>query len=194
MSLKYLSKLISRIFDFYVWFPVMLLAGIFNSGLTPNQIKILLPTLMVVNVVIPTSYFFMDLAGRGISDIDVTKRQQRYHLFGRFVGICVISTIISYFLGNQVFFVMQLIGLMLAATIFLITFFYKISGHMILNVSSVFIVNFLFDWQYLWLFVIVPIVAFARINLKKHSVSQVLTGAALGLFVPLTVLKLFNLL
>lgn len=188
------SKIISRVFDFYVWFPVVLLASIFNSGLSLNQIKILLPTLILFNVVVPTSYFFMDLASRGISDIDVTKRQQRYHLFGRLAVISAISTLISLIFANQMFFVLQLIGLVLAATIFAVTFFYKISGHMILNASSAFILNFLFDWQLLWLFLIVPLVALARIYLKKHTLAEVLAGGIVGLVEPYLILALFKLL
>lgn len=192
--MRLFSILISRIFDFYVWFPVVLIAAIFNCGLSINQIKILLPTLMLINVVIPTSYFFMDLAGRSISDIDVTKRQQRYHIFARFVGICIAATIFSYFFGNSKFFVLQLLTLMLAVSIFTITFFYKISGHMILNTSSVFILNYLFGWQYLWLFIVIPFVAFARIYLKKHNFAQIVSGTAVGLAEPYLILKVFNLM
>ena len=142
------------VFDFYVWFPVMLLACIFKSGLAMSQIKILLPTLLIINVVIPVSYFFIDLAGKGVSDVDVTKRKERYHLFGRLVIIDLISVVVSYIAGNQLFFVLELIGFCLAISIFVITFFYKISGHMILNASSIFVLNFLFNWQFLWLFLI----------------------------------------
>lgn len=194
MNLKYLSRFISRIFDFYVWFPVMLVLTIFNSGLTLNQIKILLPVLLIVDVVIPVSYFFMDLNSHGVSDIDVTNKKERYHLFGRLVVISAISLIITYFLGNRTFFVLQMISLCLALTIFIITFFYKISGHMILNTSAVYILNFLFDWKLTWLFLILPIVAFARFYLKKHTVAEVLAGVIVGLVEPYLILKLFKLL
>ncbi len=192
--MRLFSILISRVFDFYVWFPVVLIAAVFNCGLTINQIKILLPILLLVNVVIPTSYFFMDLAGRGITDIDVTKRQQRYHIFVRFVGICIVATTISYFFGNTKFFTLQLITLMLAVSIFTITFFYKVSGHMILNTSSVFIINYLLGWQYLWLFIVIPLVAFARIYLKKHNFAQIALGTAVGLVEPYLILRMFNLM
>lgn len=194
MNLEYFSRLISRIFDFYVWFPMMLVLTTFNSGLSSNQIKILLPVLLIVDVVIPVSYFFMHLAGRRVSDIDVTKREERYHLFGRLVMISAISLIIVYILSNRTFLVLQLISFCLALTIFIITFFYKISGHVILNTSAVFILNFLFDWKLMWLFLIVPVVAFARLYLKKHTVAEVLAGGIVGFVEPYLILKLFKLL
>lgn len=194
MNLEYFSRLISRIFDFYIWFSVMLVLTIFNSGLSSNQIKVLLPVLLIVNVVIPVSYFFMDLNSHGVSDIDVTKRRERYHLFGRLVVISAISLLITYFLGNRMFLVLQLISFCLALTIFIITFFYKISGHMILNTSAVFILNFLLDWNLRWLFLVIPLVAFARMYLKKHTFSQVLTGGIVGFLEPYVILKLFKLL
>ena len=188
------SFIISRIFDFYFWFPVLLLAAVFKTGLAAGQIKILLPTLLIVDVVIPISYFFMDLGGGRVSDIDVSKRQQRYHLFIRLVIIQIISTVFAYFFGNQTFFVLQLINLVLGTSILLITFFYKISGHMLLSSSYILMINFLFNWQFLWLFLILPFVAFARIYLKKHTVWEVLAGTTVGLIEPYLILRLFKLL
>lgn len=194
MNLRIFSKVISRCFDFYFWFPVLLFVTISNSGLSNQQIKLLLPLLLSIDVILPIFLFFLTLKKGGVSDIDVTKRQERHKLFGVMTLIVFISTLISYFLANNLFFVLQLIALTSALTMFLITLRFKISGHALMNTGSIFVVNYLFDWKFLWIFIIVPLVAFARIHLKKHTLSEVLAGGILGLAEPYLILKFFKLI
>ncbi|MBI3283176.1 hypothetical protein HYZ70_03835 [Candidatus Curtissbacteria bacterium] len=141
MTLEKLSHIISRIFDFYFWFPVLLLITIFNTGLTNKQITILLPLLLLIDVILPIVLFFWVLKKGDVSDIDVTKRQERHKLFGVMTLIVFISTLISYFLANNLFFVLQLIALTSAFSMFLITLRFKMSGHALMNTGSIFVVN-----------------------------------------------------
>lgn len=194
MTLRNIAIIISRIFDFYFWFPVLLFVTIFNSGLGLQQIKLLLPILLAIDVILPISLFFLTLKKGGVSDIDVTKRQERHKLFGTLIFIISASCVVSYLFGNNLFFVLQLIALTSALTMFLITLRFKISGHALTNAGSIFVINYLFDFNLLWLFVIVPIVAFARIYLKKHTFVEVFAGGILGLAEPYLILKFFKLI
>lgn len=187
-----LAKLISRIFDFPLWSPTLLILSLFNSGLTYSQIQILFPLLLVINVILPIGIFLYFLKTKLISDVDVTKRRQRYLLFGIGTVIFLSSAILTYFLGNREFFVLSLTSFILVLTIFLITLKWKISGHMLMNTYVIFIINYLFDWKYLGLFVILPFVAFARIYLKKHDILQVIGGTVVGILVPYLILKFFG--
>ncbi len=193
MNLRKLCFVVSRSFDFYTWYPVLLLVTIFNTGLSTNQIKILLPTLLFLEVLLPILLFLLVLKSGMISDVDVTKRAERPKLFGTMTFIVLVGTIFSFFVANKLFFVLQFLALVICITNFLITLKWKISGHMIMNASSIFAINYLFDWKLWWLFAIVPVVAFARIYLKKHTLSQLLAGAVVGLAEPILILKLFKL-
>lgn len=192
--MKKFAFFISRIFDFYFWFPTLLLISLFNTGLGRHQIEILLPTLLVLDVGVPITLFFWILREKVVSDIDVTRREERPKLFGFSALLILGSTYISYLFGNTLFFGLQVTAFFLIFTLFLITLKYKISGHMAMNVSAILIINYLFNWQFLWLFLIVPVVAFARIYLKKHTLGQVVTGSVVGLVEPLLVLRLFGFL
>lgn len=194
MTLRNIAIIISRIFDFYFWFPVLLFIAIFNSRLSNQQIKILLPILLVLDVILPIALFFLVLKRGHVSDIDVTKQDERHRLFGTLSILLLFTTFISYLLANNLFFVLHLISLAVALTMFLITLRFKISGHMLMNAGSIFIVNYLFDWKLLWLFLIVPIVAFARLYLKAHTLAEVLAGGVLGLIEPYLILKFFKLI
>lgn len=191
---KFIASVISRIFDFYFWFPVTLVVTLFKTGMTKEQVMILLPTLAIVDVVVPIIVFLRLLVKGTISDIDVSIRSERHFLFGFLLVVATASTALSYFLGNNLFFVLHLSGLILVLTIFLTTFYFKISGHMMLNASSIFVLNFLLGFHLWWLFLLVPLVGFARIYLKKHTLAEVLTGGVVGILEPYFVLKLFGLI
>lgn len=192
MSLKKFAFIISRSFDFYTWFPVGLLLAIFNTGLVSTQIKILLPLLLFFDVILPIFLFFLILKTGRVSDIDVTKRKERYQLFIGFTIILIVPTVLAYYLGNTLFFVLQLITLISAFCMYLATLKFKISGHMFMNTEAILVINYLFHWTLLWLFLIVPLVAFARLYLKKHSLFQIFAGCFLGLAIPLLILKILN--
>ncbi len=191
--MKNLAKIISRTFDFYFWFPTLLLVGIFKTGLSQNQIIILLPLLAVVDVLGPIAGFKFLMKEGKISDTDVTKRSERYLLFGSANALFLIGTILAFIFGNQLFFTLHLAALILGLTILGITFFYKISGHMLMACGALLLINFLYGWELWWLFAIVPFVAFARIYLKKHTLLQVLAGAIIGLAEPYLILRIFKL-
>lgn len=194
MTAKTFSIIISRIFDFYFWFPVILILAVFNSGMNFGQIRILLPILFVFDIALPIGLFFKLLASGKISDIDVTRRSERHRLTGGVSLIFLVSTIISYLLGNQSFFILHLAVFLMGLTIFLITLYFKISGHLFINAGAIFLLNFLYDWKFTWLFAIIPFLGFARIYLKKHTLAEVLAGAAVGLTEPYLIFKFFRLM
>lgn len=192
MSLRKFAFIVSRCFDFYTWFPIGLLLAIFNTGLASTQIKILLPLLIFFDVVLPIFLFFLTLKMGKVSDIDVTRREERYQLFIGFTIILIVPTVFAYYFGNALFFVLQLITLISAFCMYLATLKFKISGHMFMNSEAILVINYLFHWTLLWLFLIVPLVAFARLYLKKHSPFQIFAGCFLGLVIPFLVLKIFK--
>lgn len=194
MGFVLFAKVISRFLDFPLWATVLLVVALLNTGLSADQIKILAPVLLLVDLIFPIAVFIFFLENGSVSDIDVTIRSQRYRIFGYGSLASLLSAVVVYFLGNYQFFVLSVAGFMVTFTLFLITFKWKISGHMIINCTGIFIINYLLGWQFTWLFLIIPFVAFARLYLKKHTISQILAGGVLGLVEPYVVLKLFNLI
>ncbi len=192
--MKIFAEIISRIFDFYFWSPVLLVVALFNTNLSKTQIKILLPVLVVLDFLLPLAVFVLFIKEGKISDIDITKRKERYLIFGLGTLTFLLSTIAVFFLADHLIFVLSLIVLAISLTLFLITFRWKISGHMIMNCGAIFTINYLFGWHLMWLFLIVPLVAFARIYLHKHTLGQVLAGGFLGIVEPYLILRLFNLI
>lgn len=192
--MQFIAKIISRIFDFYFWAPILLLVGLFNTGLSTNQIYQLIVILTLLDLIAPLGFFIFLLKTKRISDIDITKREERYILFGAATIALSLSTVAAFFLANHLFFVLHLTAALMTLTLFLTTLRFKISGHLLTNTGAIFLLNFLLGWKLWWLFAVVLFVAFARIYLKKHTLAQVLAGAVVGLAEPILILKLFGLL
>lgn len=186
------SRIISRVF-LGNWLLILIVVGLFRTGPTKAPVEILLPLFFILISLISVAFNILKRKGK-ISDWDITKREERHIYFSVICGVTLLGTIFSYFLVNFEYFVLNLVLFILAITLILFTFVFKISAHLILNVGSVFLLNYLFDWKLLWLFAIVPAVAFARIYLRKHTLFQVLSGAAVGFFVPYLTLKIFKLI
>ncbi len=77
--------------------------------------------------------------------------------------------------------------------VFIITNWYKISLHTIGVTGPLVVLAYAFGPVVYPFFVLIPIVATSRVILKRHTLGQVIAGAAVGLFVTPLVLYLYFL-
>lgn len=94
---------------------------------------------------------------------------------------------------NISWFIIELLVLSLSITITLtiINVFYRISFHTALNTSLMILLNHIAGWIYWPLFLLVPIIAWTRLVLKKHTLLQVILGASVPFVVYFIVIFLF---
>lgn len=188
------AKIISNIFNYWFWSPIGIFAALFTTGLTASQIRMFFPISLVLDVISPILILYWLIKIGRVKDASFERREDRPLVFGLSTLVLGVSTLLAFLLGTNLFFVLHLTMFLMGVTIFVITLFFKISGHMILNTGFIFILNFLFGWSLLWLYVLIPIVAFARLKLKKHTPLEVLAGTIVGLIEPIVILKLFGFL
>lgn len=176
LRLTKLAIIISRVFD-----PVWLIPGmlaiaagwsLFN-GLRWRFIVILL----LIDGLIPFIYFAHLLSTKEISDWDTTKREQRLKLYGFTLVTHSIGVILAFLLGKIILAKILFLFLTLAGVFTLITFRWKISIHTGVSSAAVVFLSLLFGSNWLWLFLIVVVVAWSRITMKKHTLMQALAGA-----------------
>jgi len=174
-----LAIFISRLFD-----PVWLIPGMLAlaagwsliNGLRWRFILILL----LIDGLIPFLYFVHLLSTKEVSDWDTTKREQRIKLYGFTLVAHSIGAILALLLGKIVLAKILFLFLILAAVFTLITLRWKISIHTGVSSAAVVFLGLLFGADWLWLFLIVAIVAWARVILKKHTFWQAIIGAGLA--------------
>lgn len=111
---------------------------------------------------------------------------------------CFIATILLYMLNNN----LVIVGLMFSYfsntfLIFLITYKWKISIHSITVSSPIPFLIYVFGYPASSFLILLLLVMWSRLYLKKHTLSQVIAGASLGLILSTIIILLaikFNFL
>lgn len=129
-----------------------------------------------------------------VSDLDLKDKHERITFLGLMVLVSIVNFLNSKILGApKVIQVLNLTVLLLIFTMNLITFIWKISGHMLVLTSMVTIAYFLRGNEALWIYFILPFVAVHRIYFKHHTLAQVIAGFLLGLLLPILVIGFLGL-
>lgn len=128
-------------------------------------------------VFIPLIFFAISFKLGWVSDIDLSDRKQRPLYLIVFIAGMFIASAILYILQVPLkFFVYTFSGLVMTVITTLITLFWKISFHTAVTTSVVTAITILGGIRYLPFFILIPIIAWARIVLKKHTLNQVVGG------------------
>ncbi|MDO8657514.1 MAG: hypothetical protein Q7K55_02140 [Candidatus Levybacteria bacterium] len=134
---------------------------------------------------------FLFLIGRlkgAFSDEDVSKREERYRLYIMAYFLAFIYLMVSIFFKG-ISFPLSIIsfGIIIGILIFnLVNYRIKASIHMGVACAFVITTGVLYGWVFslvtLW---IIPLVFWARIISKKHSIREAITGGILGIVITL---------
>ncbi|MBI2593968.1 hypothetical protein HYW44_04995 [Candidatus Daviesbacteria bacterium] len=193
MSLNKLAELISEIFGPHLWMPILLVLLLLRTGLNSEQLSILLPGLIILLLVIPFTYLHLALKLGWVSKWDLPEKKERRPIIVIFIACSIVSLFLVKQFGTKMFLDLFILLLTIGFLASVITVFWKISIHMVLDTTGVLVANLLFDWQLWPLFILIPIVAWARLKLKRHTLPQLVAGVLLSVVIFSTGLKFFNL-
>jgi membrane-associated phospholipid phosphatase len=171
--------------------PILYTIVVFNSGLTENQLLIVAPAIFLLLVVTPIAYLFLAPKAGLIKTWEMVKRKERYQFFIILILLTIAGSVIIFYFGNELLLKLNLLFLFTIVVLFAITLFWKISLHVAINTASSLVVNFLFNWSFPLLYLTIPLVAWSRLVLKRHSSLQLLAGFIVTFGIFLTGLKLF---
>lgn len=193
MDTKKVAELISEIFGPHLWMPILLLLLLLKTGLNAHQLSVLLPSLVILLLVIPFTYLHLALQMGWISKWDIPKKEERRPLIVIIVLCSIISLILVKHLGTALILDLFILILTTGFIAAVITLFWKISIHMVLDTTGVLIINLLLGWHYWPLFILIPIVGWARFKLKRHTLAQIIAGVILSVTIFSAGVKYFNL-
>jgi membrane-associated phospholipid phosphatase len=143
--------------------------------------------------ILPMIYVFWLYSTDRISDLDMSQRHEREAVFGAFV--------IFYFLGALALFFIhapQLIiasmAMYFASTLIVqyITRYWKISTHALGITAPLVALTLLYGQETLPFLVLIPMVGWARVYLKAHTLLQVVAGSALAILSTLIFFHFFH--
>ncbi|MBV8155809.1 MAG: phosphatase PAP2 family protein [Candidatus Eremiobacteraeota bacterium] len=129
----------------------------------------------------PMLYVFWLYATDRISDLDMSVRSERETVFSTFVVFYLLGAGALWLVHAPRVMIATMLGYF-AATLIVgyITRYWKISTHALGITAPLFALSILYGRQPLPFLVLIPMVCWARVYLKAHTVAQVVAGAALA--------------
>jgi len=141
----------------------------------------------------PMLYVFWLYATDRISDLEMSSREERELVFSAFVIFDGLGALALWLMGAPRLMIAAMLGY-LASTLIVqyITRYWKISTHALGITAPLAALTLLYGRQPLPFMVLIPMVCWARVYLKAHTVMQVVAGAALGMATTAFFFSLFH--
>ncbi|MDP9018167.1 MAG: hypothetical protein M3N19_07590 [Candidatus Eremiobacteraeota bacterium] len=131
----------------------------------------------------PMLFVFWLYATDRISDLDMSIRTERETVFGAFVIFYLAGTIALWLTHAPNLLIASMAGYTLSTIIVqYITRYWKISTHALGITAPLVALTLLYGRQTLPFLVLIPMICWARIYLRAHTIMQVIAGSALATF------------
>ena len=131
----------------------------------------------------PMAYVFWLYATDRISDLDMSIREERETVFGTFVIFSILGTLTLWLTHAPMLLIATMAGYTLSLiVVHYITRYWKISTHALGITAPLVTLSLLYGRQPLPFLVLIPMVCWARMYLKAHTLLQVIAGCALAAF------------
>ncbi len=193
MNQQKLAKIISYSLDPSLMWPLFVIMILVGTGLTVDQMKQLFVPLFVLELVAPVALLgYFRHIGK-VSDWEMTDVKERRAFFVWVVLLHTISLACLYFWGNELAFEIRLSMWILSIIGTAVTFVWKVSIHLAAFAAVVFLLNVLFGWHWWPLFLLMPVLMWARIVRKKHTFMQTLVGSTFTICISALLLWMFNI-
>lgn len=177
------AKIISRVCEPIIWAPLMIWLTMSKVPIPTEKKIFYYPILVFFVFVIPFGYFMYLVYVKKELDIDVTQREKRMGFTIKSMMSFAIAVLITYFVERKLFVIATAVFLSVLALI-IITNWWKISFHGGLNTLIIITLNYLYNWRFWWVFLLLIPIGWARLMLKKHDLAQYFAGVLVcaGLF------------
>lgn len=191
-----LAYILSRMFDTSVTVFLVAMTFVLKAEFLWGWIIVM----AMGNFIIPILFLLNSFRTQRITDLDITSRQERVVWFSIAAGFWVL-TLVAVFVIDPLGIVvvpdvMKLFQIWLAIFgVFnaVITYFWKISGHVMVATAWSLWLAFLWNpWFILLLVTLVPIISWGRWRLNKHTPAQLVGGILLMLLITPLVWWLFG--
>jgi len=174
--MKKFAAIISRLFDPINVFAVVAIIVVGRSSMPPGAMTRFFVVLFFGMFLPPLAFLLWAIKTRRVSNWDLTNRRQRVRALVVFLGLLGVDFILIQMFGNAYLVQLFLFFFFWFAGFFAITLFWKISGHTsTLTLASLFIIQW-FGWALWPILLTIPLVSWARVKRKNHTVAQVVAG------------------
>jgi membrane-associated phospholipid phosphatase len=141
----------------------------------------------------PMFYVFWLYASDRISDLDMSVRAEREMVFSAFVIFDTFGTIVLWLVHAPRLMIAAMLGYLVSTLVVqYITRYWKISTHALGITAPLTALTLIYGRQPLPFMVLIPMVCWARVYLRAHTVMQVLAGAGLAIATTAFFFSLFH--
>ncbi|MHB9093498.1 MAG: hypothetical protein ACYC21_02405 [Eubacteriales bacterium] len=172
------AEIVSRAAEPLVWLPLMIWLVLWHVNLPGEKRIVYYLVLLVFIFVIPFGYFMYLVFIKREFDLDVTQRNKRIGFTLKSMVSFAVAAVLTYFMNRELFVITSAVFISTLSLI-LITIRWKISFHGGLNTLIFCTVNYLYNWQFWWLFLLLIPIGWARLTMKKHTPAQFVAGVTL---------------
>lgn len=189
-QMAFLISAVSSPFVIILVFPLIIIAQISATEIQSFKLGALW---IIFSTFIPLLFILFGVRAGRYSDVHVEVREQRTVPFVIAIASSLILFIIYYFISAPRELLATTICLVINGVVFLLTnYFWKISIHSAAIAGTAMLLSILIDMRYLWLFLLVPIVIWARLRRKRHNMFQVISAVIFVCVATYIVLILFG--
>jgi len=143
---------------------------------------------------LPMLYVFWLYASDRISDLDMSQRRERESVFSAFTLAYTLGLIVLWAAHAPMLMLAALAGYAVSgAMIQVITRYWKISTHALAISGAMTVIVFLDGRSPLPFLVLIPMVGWARVYLRAHTLAQVIGGSLLGIASVTVLFDLFHI-
>lgn len=189
---KFFAEIISTILN-----PIILLAPasyfLVLRSTNNYELSFFWEVVSLIFILVFSIFILIGVEKKMFSDLDISKRKERPLLFTFAIGLSAIYTVFLYFLSAPKILFIAIFTLILGLVIFeLVNRTTKASLHVgtvSAFATSLFIV---YDGIFALAFLIIPLVAWARIASRNHTKQQTVIGSTLGILITLVSYVIFK--
>ena len=190
-----LARLTSNILNpFLVSLVVIILLAFESTSSTSDALK--WASISIALSVLPVFAVVVYLVRKKKLDgIFVNPRQQRNRIYLLATALAVVGCIVMWYFGAPELLLATFVAGLAAIVIFMgINFSWKISLHTAFVAASITVLIIVYGAVGAWTAVLLPAVAWARMEMKLHSPAQVATAALLTVAIVVVVFQCFGLI
>jgi membrane-associated phospholipid phosphatase len=173
--------------------PLVMLVGLYHNPDPRQGLAFAGITLLFLSLG-PLLYVMVGVHTGRLSDLEITRRSERtgpflFGLFSATLGLLVLQALH----GPRNLSTLLMITIVIGIIMLLITLWWKISIHASSLAGAVTLLTAMYGLMMLPLFVLLVLVSWSRVVLRRHTVAQVTMGAALSILLTVLMLKLRGL-
>lgn len=154
----------------------------------------IIATYFLIVLVFPVTYIFYLVASNQVSDFHLRIRKERLKPYIVMITCAIIGTVyLMYSKASDLLIAMSIFSILLVFFMAMITIKWKISGHSATVASISMVVVWMLGASTWYILLTVPLVAWARIRIRRHTILQTIGGASLGfIFMGIMIVYLYS--